>query len=174
MFLLNSTCPGTVSAMTWHRWPEIAQYSFTLLRRTPSSSQRVRKATRSFSCSAMTPSTSGTTNRGKRSRSSCFSTSAACWFVSALVNLVSATHRENLDEDEVIVDMGEDAIRTHPVAPFSRTVRGQSLTEDARIGTSIEVVLDLRCQDLGVEAVHFLELLTCLRVQLNAVGAGPR
>lgn len=72
------------------------------------------------------------------------------------------------------MDKGEDAIRTHPVAPFSRTVRGQSLTEDARIGTSIEVVLDLRCQDLGVEAVYFLELLTCLRVQLNAVGAGPR
>ena len=68
----------------------------------------------------------------------------------------------------------EDAVRTHPVAPFSRTVRGQSLTKGAWIGTSIEVVLDSCRQDLGVEAVHLLELLGCSRGQLNAVGAGLR
>lgn len=59
---------------------------------------------------------------------------------------------------------------------FRSTPNGSRLlpTEGAWIGTSIEVVLDSCCQDLGVEAVHLLELLGCSRGQLNAVGAGLR
>ena len=90
-----------------------------------------------------------------------------------VVDRAPVAHLEHLDDETIILDYSEHAVRPNSVAPFSSAVRRETLAERAGVDATLQVPLDPAQDKRRVEPVHLLELLLGGGREFDAMAHSP-